>query len=1036
MKKRLSTLTSLLLCAALTLTMPANTMMAEEMDFSEEYLFTEEIESSVEKEWTGAESSAEEETEPEISSKEEESIVSEEDFPETEIPSEADDDMDFLSEEQIALASDIMTLVYSGATRASFAGDAQSNSMNPEELFTHFANRELGLDDGIATVQSYCGDLLVGRERKIYDNLCSFLDDVARGYRKNTSYTVPMSALGLPTRLYGSDLHIGKITSRPEYGTTTYNNLQDTVADYLNFDPLKVAWAVYYDYPLEFYWLNYFFWYTDVRNFDIGYDSSRKEYYVLYKLSYDFEVNAAFRGSSIYEVNISRATQLRNALNHVNRIIENAAALPDLEKLIRYRDTIISMTDYDYEALYDLSNYGYGYGLDGNPWQLINVFDGDPNTMVVCEGYEKAFKYLCDRTSFFSPEIECYTCIGNMSGLYFSGEHAWNIVHMGAGKNYLVDITNCDGGGDYVNPNLFMAVPIRGDYKNGYYFWDDGLEYRYKYNDTTQSVCSKEQLTLAQTPYVMLPAPVLSSITNSKLGVTIKWESVEGTELYRVFRKIPGGSWQKIAQTSSLSYVDKTAESGKTYSYTVRCVNPTGSYYTSTYNTTGLSTLFISAPVLAGVSNGTDHVLFKWNASAGATYYTVYRKEGSGSYKKLATVTDTSYKDTTAISGHTYTYTARCVDEAGKSISSYDSVGITVSYIQAPVLLSASPVSSGIQITWAPSDGAEKYRVFRKVSGGSWTKLADTAATTYIDSTGAAGQTYSYTVRCINATGKAYTSNYNTKGLSIAYSSIPVLVSVSNAATGVTLKWNAAVTAEKYRVFRKVPGGSWTRVGDTTSLSYTDKTAVSGETYAYTVRGMNSTGKTYTTIYNTQGLTITYIAAPVLSSISNSLTGVKLTWQPSAGAEKYRVFRKFPGGSWTRVGDTTATQFIDSTIESGDTCIYSVRCIDSLGKTYTSSYDTKGLTIIFIVAPVIDSLTKEAGGVRVTWYPCRGAGNYRIFRKVPGGSWTRIGDSTSTSFTDKNVEDGTTYSYTVRCIDSTGKTYISSYNTTGTSIDY
>ncbi len=36
----------------------------------------------------------------------------------------------------------------------------------------------------------------------------------------------------------------------------------------------------------------------------------------------------------------------------------------------------------------------------GNPWQLVWVLDDEANTTVVCEGYPKALKYLCDLSNF------------------------------------------------------------------------------------------------------------------------------------------------------------------------------------------------------------------------------------------------------------------------------------------------------------------------------------------------------------------------------------------------------------------------------------------------------------------------------------------------------------------------------------------------------------------------------------------------------------------------------------------------------------
>ena len=42
-----------------------------------------------------------------------------------------------------------------------------------------------------------------------------------------------------------------------------------------------------------------------------------------------------------------------------------------------------------------------------------------------------------------------------------------------------------------------------------------------------------------------------------------------GATLYNIWRKAPGGSYEKIGTSRTLAYVDRTVESGKTYSYYV-----------------------------------------------------------------------------------------------------------------------------------------------------------------------------------------------------------------------------------------------------------------------------------------------------------------------------------------------------------------------------------------------------------------------------------------------------------------------------------
>jgi len=110
-----------------------------------------------------------------------------------------------------------------------------------------------------------------------------------------------------------------------------------------------------------------------------------------------------------------------------------------------------------------------------------------------------------------------------------------------------------------------------------------------------------------------------------------------------------------------------------------------------------------------------------------------------------------------------------------------------------------------------------------------------------------------------------------------------------------------------------------------------------------------------------------------------------------------------------------------------------MRCIDKNGNTVSGFY-SKGWSKKYApVAPKITKLTNTSKGVSVTWGKVAGVYGYRLYRKYAGGSWTKVKDTTSTSFTDSGAKKGKKVTYTLRCIDKKGKT-ISGYNATGWSI--
>ena len=205
-------------------------------------------------------------------------------------------------------------------------------------------------------------------------------------------------------------------------------------------------------------------------------------------------------------------------------------------------------------------------------------------------------------------------------------------------------------------------------------------------------------------------------------------------------------------------------------------------------------------------------------------------------------------------------------------------------------------------------------------------------------------------MRCVSADGKTYTSAYNTTGLSITYIAAPTLKSVSAAAkSGVVVTWSAVDGASNYRVYRKTSGGSWSKLADTTSTSYTDTTASTGTKYAYTVRCISADAKTVLSAAPT-GVSITYCATPKVTSVKNAdnYQGAIIKWNAVSGAENYRVFRKESGGSWKAIATTTGTNLTDATGLSGVTYYYTVRCFSSDGKTATSGFDNTGVSIEYV----------------------------------------------------------------------------------------
>lgn len=219
-----------------------------------------------------------------------------------------------------------------------------------------------------------------------------------------------------------------------------------------------------------------------------------------------FVVSPEYRVSAdnLYTLDTTKINSANTALAKAQAIVDANAGKSDYEKLLAYKNAICELTSYDHDAAKP------GYTGSKAPWQMVSVFDGDPNTKVVCEGYSKAFQYLCDLSTF--KNAKCYTVSGTMAGGTGAGGHMWNIVSIG-GNNYLVDVTNCDEKSVGAPDKLFMAVPSSGEW-NGTYVFASASNINYTYNAETISYYGESILKLSTTPYDPTKDPVVDDPTD------------------------------------------------------------------------------------------------------------------------------------------------------------------------------------------------------------------------------------------------------------------------------------------------------------------------------------------------------------------------------------------------------------------------------------------------------------------------------------------------------------------------------------------
>ncbi|MBE6116384.1 MAG: hypothetical protein E7187_06110, partial [Erysipelotrichaceae bacterium] len=336
------------------------------------------------------------------------------------------------------------------------------------------------------------GSKLTGVNRVVYDKMAGYIKDIAAGRITSTEFLIPVSELGVQTYFTKNDLGMDIIVDG-HFNDQALDKAVDLA--FGDFDILLVNNALMLDYPYEMYWydktrtggvaINY-------GSFGYNNDGTYINVYGNMKISYSVAQEFAV---SQYIINPTTGTMITNAINNANRIVRENVNKTDYQKIKTYKDEICALVSYNKEAAYS------GNVVYGNPWQLLWVFDGDTSTNVVCEGYSKAFQYLCD-VSGFVDNLVCYSVSGNMG----TGAHMWNIVNAHDNKNYLVDVTNCDSGTIGQQYALFMVgIPANdsnSSVDNGYTFNPNGGTVKYTYDEYTRKTYTDEELTIAKGNYV------------------------------------------------------------------------------------------------------------------------------------------------------------------------------------------------------------------------------------------------------------------------------------------------------------------------------------------------------------------------------------------------------------------------------------------------------------------------------------------------------------------------------------------------------
>jgi chitodextrinase len=522
-------------------------------------------------------------------------------------------------------------------------------------------------------------------------------------------------------------------------------------------------------------------------------------------------------------------------------------------------------------------------------------------------------------------------------------------------------------------------------------------------------------------------------------SVSLAWNAASdtggsGLRDYRVYRD----NAFVASVIGSTSYTDTTVAPSTQYSYKVSAndnANNESSPSTPITVTTPADTTPPSVPTgLATTAVQSTAVALAWNAAtdtggAGLRDYLVYRDNAL-----LATVTGTTYNDTTVMPTTQYSYRVSASDNANNESSRSTALAVTTPADAAPPsvptgLTTTAVQSTAVALAWnAATDtggsGLKDYRVYRDA-----VLLATVTGTTYNDTTVAPSTQYSYQ---ISARDNANNESARSTALPVTPPadttppSVPTgFTTTAIQSTSVALSWNVATDTggsglRDYRVYRDN-----TLVATVTGTSYSDTTVAPSSQYSYQVSARdnsnNESGRSTALSVTTAADTTSPSVPTGLTTTAILSTSVALSWNAAAdtggsGLHDYRVYRDN-----VLLATVTGTSYSDTTVDPSMQYSYQVSARDyadnesfrstALGVATPDDTDPPS------VPSGLHTTAVQSTVVSLTWNApadTGGAGvhDYRVYRDD-----TLVATVSGTNYDDTTVAPNTQYSYQVSARD-------------------
>lgn len=289
-------------------------------------------------------------------------------------------------------------------------------------------------------------------------------------------------------------------------------------------------------------------------------------------------------------------------------------------------------------------------------------------------------------------------------------------------------------------------------------------------------------------------------------------------------------------------------------------------------------------------------------------------------------------------------------------------------------------------------------------------------------------------------------SSYDEKGLesprsaiiktkTSAFDPIPFVEAVSNYPRMVKVIWRPYPNpkVEGYIVERNDLGStSWSNVGKVKgrlNAEFIDDDLDDNKVYKYRVIAY-----TYNGLQSPPSKTVEAITKPlpgVVQSIEASKDlpkQIAIKWAPlkKDDLDYYVIYKSSkPDGSYSQIGKTKKTEYLDTTKKDGEQVFYKVTAVDADGlESPVQNYPAMGMSLPVPIMPVLTSATIEGKKAVIRWKPSDDRAVSYIVKRTSGSWYEKEGmtfdDIKGTQLIDESIVPGITYKYKVMSVDKNG----------------